>query len=182
MNIASGGLTVLGCAAGAALLQQVDPQRVLAVAAGLSALSLLVVAAGVRERPIGPLRRPGLRSTWATNALLFADPGRRALLLNLWVPNGLVVGCEALFVPFAPERAGVLLAAASAGMMAATWWWGGSSRPRCATGWRSGCGCCWRCRSCCSRSDRRRPCWWWPCSRRAPGSPRRCRCRSGCWR
>ncbi|MEV7179746.1 hypothetical protein [Kitasatospora sp. NPDC093679] len=118
MNIASGGLTVLGCAAGAALLQQVDPQRVLAVAAGLSALSLLVVAAGVRERPIGPVRRPGLRSTRATNALLFADPGRRALLLNLWVPNGLVVGCEALFVPFAPERAGVLLAAASAGMMA----------------------------------------------------------------
>ncbi|WP_030268311.1 membrane protein [Streptomyces sp. NRRL B-24484] len=117
MNIASGGLTVLGTAGGAALLQQLDPQRVLAVAAGLSALSLLVVAVGVRERPIGPVRRPGLRSTWATHALLFADPGRRALLLNLWVPNGLVVGCEALFVPFAADRAGVLLAAVSAGMM-----------------------------------------------------------------
>ncbi|MCU7826623.1 hypothetical protein [Kitasatospora sp. DSM 101779] len=116
MNIASGGVTVLGCAAGAALLHRLDPQQVLAVAAGLSALSLLVVAAGVRERPIGPVRRPGLRSTWATNALLFADPGRRALLLNLWVPNGLVVGCEALFVSFAPGRAGALLAAASAGM------------------------------------------------------------------
>ena len=33
------------------------------------------------------------------------------------LPNGLVVGCEALFVPYAGERAGWLLAAGAIGMM-----------------------------------------------------------------
>ena len=33
------------------------------------------------------------------------------------VPNGLIVGCEALFVPFAGERAGYLFAVSAAGML-----------------------------------------------------------------
>ena len=35
----------------------------------------------------------------------------------MWVPNGLIVGCEALFVPFAGERAGYLFAVTAAGML-----------------------------------------------------------------
>ena len=42
----------------------------------------------------------------------------RPLYLSSWVPNGLIVGCEALFIPFAGERAGYLLAATAAGMLA----------------------------------------------------------------
>ena len=38
-------------------------------------------------------------------------------MLNLWVPNGLIVGCEALFISYTPDHAGVLLAAGSAGML-----------------------------------------------------------------
>ncbi|GAA2403523.1 MFS transporter [Streptomyces glaucosporus] len=117
MNVTSGGVAVLGYALGAVLLRHLTPQEVFAVAAALTGLGLAVVAATVREHSIRLTRRPGLRQTWATNAMLFSHPGRRALLLNLWVPNGLIVGCEALFISYAPQHAGALLAAGAAGML-----------------------------------------------------------------
>lgn len=117
MNITSGGTAVIGYALGAALLRFLTPQQVFGLAAVLTGLGLVVVAATVRERSIRLTRRPGLRQTWTANAELFAHPGRRALLLNLWVPNGLVVGCEALFIPYDARHAGVFLAAGSAGML-----------------------------------------------------------------
>ncbi len=48
--------------------------------------------------------------------LCCSDP-HRPLLLALTIPNGLIVGCEALFVPYAGASAGWLLAAGAAGMM-----------------------------------------------------------------
>ncbi len=53
-----------------------------------------------------------------TNAWLLRQPRLRPLLVNLWVPNGLVVGCEALFVPYAGDRAGLLFVAGALGMLA----------------------------------------------------------------
>ncbi|MFB7176365.1 MFS transporter [Streptomyces sp. NPDC056257] len=117
MNITSGGTAILGYALGAVLLSYLSPYGVFLVAAALTALGLVVVAATVRERSVRLTRRPGLRQTWTTNAELFSHPGRRALLLNLWVPNGLIVGCEALFISYDPRHAGTLLAAGSAGML-----------------------------------------------------------------
>lgn len=117
MNITSGGTVIIGYAVGAALLRYLGPYGVFVAAAALAALGSAVVAATVREQSIRLTRRPGLRRTWAANAELFAHPGRRRLLLNLWVPNGLVVGCEALFLSYDPGRAGTLLAATSAGML-----------------------------------------------------------------
>ncbi|MFB6617932.1 hypothetical protein ACFCV9_27570 [Streptomyces sp. NPDC056367] len=117
MNITSGGTAVLGYAMGAALLRWLTPQGLFATAAALTGIGLAVVATTVRERSVRLTRRPGLRRTWRTNAELFSHPGGRALLLNLWVPNGLIVGCEALFISYAPEHAGVFLAAGSAGML-----------------------------------------------------------------
>jgi predicted MFS family arabinose efflux permease len=35
----------------------------------------------------------------------------------MWVPNGLIVGCESLFVPYAPRHAGLLFAFAAFGML-----------------------------------------------------------------
>ena len=40
------------------------------------------------------------------------------MYLALWVPNGLIVGCESLFVPYAPGHAGLLFAFAALGMLA----------------------------------------------------------------
>lgn len=52
------------------------------------------------------------------NRSLLGSPVTRPLYLAMWVPNGLIVGCEALFVPFAGHRAaGWLFAAAAAGML-----------------------------------------------------------------
>ena len=117
MNITSGGMSILGYAIGAVLLRYLSPREVFVIAAALTGVGSAVVAATVRERSIRPTRRPGLRQTWTTNTALFSNSGQRALLLNLWVPNGLIVGCEALFISYAPDHAGALLAAGSAGML-----------------------------------------------------------------
>ncbi|MCY0936913.1 MFS transporter [Streptomyces sp. H34-S4] len=116
MNITSGGMAILGYAIGAVLLRYLSAQDVFIVNAVLTGLGLAVVTTTVREHSIRLTRRPGLRQTWATNTALFSHPGQRALLLNLWVPNGLIVGCEALFLSYGPDHAGALLAAGSAGM------------------------------------------------------------------
>ncbi|MFE1880424.1 MFS transporter [Streptomyces diastatochromogenes] len=117
MNITSGGMAILGYAIGAVLLRYLSPQEVFVAATVLTGVGLVVVATTVRERSIRLTRRPGLRQTWTTNIALFSPSGQRALLLNLWVPNGLIVGCEALFISYAPDHAGALLAAGSAGML-----------------------------------------------------------------
>ncbi|MFE2131080.1 MFS transporter [Streptomyces amritsarensis] len=117
MNVTAGTAALLGYAGGAVLLRYAGPRGVFAVAACLTALGAVAVAATVREHSVRLTRRPGLRQTWRTNAELFSHPGRRALLLALWVPNGLIVGCEALFVSYDPGHAGVFLAAGSAGML-----------------------------------------------------------------
>jgi predicted MFS family arabinose efflux permease len=117
MNITSGGTAILGYAVGAVLLRRLSPEGVFLVATVLAGLALVSVAATVRERSVRLTRRPGLCQTWAANADLLSHPGRRVLLLNLWVPNGLIVGCEALFISYAPGDAGVLLAAGSAGLL-----------------------------------------------------------------
>ncbi len=117
MNITAGATAILGYAFGALLLRHLAPRDVFLLATALTGLGLVVVATTVRDRSIRPTRRPGLRQTWTANTALFAHPGRRALLLNLWVPNGLIVGCEALFLSYSPDLAGVLLAAGAAGML-----------------------------------------------------------------
>ncbi|WP_081240101.1 MFS transporter [Streptomyces viridosporus] len=117
MNITAGGTAVLGFALGAVLLRYLSPQGLFVTAAVLTAAGLVVVATTVREHSVRPPRRPGLRETWTANTALLSRSGPRALLLNLWVPNGLIVGCEALFISYAPDHAGVLLAAGSAGML-----------------------------------------------------------------
>ncbi|MFE7531848.1 MFS transporter [Kitasatospora sp. NPDC057542] len=117
MNITSGGTAILGYAIGAVLLRYLSPQGVFVAATALTGVGLIIVAVTVRERSIRLTRRPGLRQTWTTNIALFSHSGQRALLLNLWVPNGLIVGCEALFISYAPQHAGAFLAAGSAGML-----------------------------------------------------------------
>ncbi|WP_327271984.1 hypothetical protein OG609_06995 [Streptomyces sp. NBC_01224] len=117
MNITSGGMAILGYAIGAVLLRYLSPQGIFIVASALTGIGLIVVGTTVREHSIRLTRRPGLRQTWTTNIALFSHSGQRALLLNLWVPNGLIVGCEALFISYDPHHAGALLAAGSAGML-----------------------------------------------------------------
>lgn len=108
---------ILGYAIGAVLLRYLSPQEVFAVATALTGGALIIVAVTVQERSMRLTRRPGLRQTWTKNIEPFSHSGQRALLLNLWVPNGVIVGCEALFISYAPQHAGVFLAAGSVGML-----------------------------------------------------------------
>jgi predicted MFS family arabinose efflux permease len=65
-----------------------------------------------------------VRRTVAVNRSLLGSPVTRPLYIALWVPNGLVVGCESLFVPYGHAAsaghgslAGWLFASTAAGMM-----------------------------------------------------------------
>ncbi|MEV4254279.1 MFS transporter, partial [Spirillospora sp. NPDC049652] len=69
-------------------------------------------------RPASAEGRPSVAATWHGNARLLTSPARRYVYIGLWVPNGLIVGCESLFVPYSPSHAGLLLAVAAVGMLA----------------------------------------------------------------
>jgi len=117
MNIAVGAFQVVGFAAGGVLLQVLSVRGVFALAAALCVLAVLVLLTGLEEQPPRRSARPGVRATWQGNRRLLAEHHTRPLLLALCLPNGLVVGCEALFVPYAGEAAGVLFVAGALGML-----------------------------------------------------------------
>jgi predicted MFS family arabinose efflux permease len=88
------------------------------LAACLSALAVPLLWRGLGRYPPRRSRPTGLGENWRGNRVLLGMPGTRPLLLALCVPNGLVVGCEALFVPYAGDAAAPLFVAGAAGMMA----------------------------------------------------------------
>lgn len=118
MNLSVGAMQVAGFGIAGVLLQAVSPSAVLWIATGCAAVAVPVVRFGLRDRAPRRLARTGLAETWRGNRRLLAQTRTRPLLLALTVPNGLIVGCEALFVPYAGAQAGWLLASGAAGMMA----------------------------------------------------------------
>ncbi|WP_407659417.1 MFS transporter [Jiangella rhizosphaerae] len=117
LNMSVGAMQVAGFALGGVLLTAVSPRTVLLVGAALAAGSLLVVRLGLSARPARASGRPSLAITWRVNRDLLSAPARRAVYVAMWVPNGMVVGCEALFVPYAPHAAAVLFVATALGML-----------------------------------------------------------------
>ncbi|MER7890671.1 MFS transporter [Micromonospora sp. NPDC094482] len=117
MNTSVGVMQIAGFGLAGALLVWLSPYQVFLLAAALRAVAAAVGWFGLAERPVRVTERTTIRRTLRVNRELWAHPGRRSLLLNLWVPNGLIVGCEALFVPYAGDRAGFLFAAAALGML-----------------------------------------------------------------
>ncbi len=118
VDVSVGAFQVVGFAAGGLLLTVLSTTQVFVLAAVVSAAAVPVLRFGLAERPPRRSARVGLRETVRGNRLLLSRRDTRTLLVALCVPNGLVVGCEALFVPYAGERAGWLLVAGAAGMMA----------------------------------------------------------------
>ncbi|RBY89500.1 MFS transporter [Blastococcus sp. TF02A-30] len=118
MNVAVGAFQVVGFATGGLLLAGLTASQVFLLAAVVSAAAVPVLRFGISERAPRRTARAGIRETWRGNRELLAHRHTRTLLVALAVPNGLVVGCEALFVPYAGERGGWLLAAGAVGMMA----------------------------------------------------------------
>ncbi|MFD8811490.1 MFS transporter [Streptomyces sp. NPDC059627] len=117
-NMMSGLVQIAGYATGGALLAAVSPRTCLLLAAALYLASALALRLGLSARPPRSAGRPSVAATWHTNALLWSARPRRLTYLGLWLPNGLVVGCESLYVSYAPNAAGTLFACAALGMLA----------------------------------------------------------------
>ncbi|MET9249325.1 MFS transporter [Nonomuraea sp. NPDC003709] len=115
-NMLWGLMQVAGFATGAALLTLLTPRTCLLLAAALYVMSALATRLGLTARPPRSSGRPSVSATWRTNALLWSSRPRRLTYLGLWIPNGLVVGCESLYISYAPGAAGTLFACGALGM------------------------------------------------------------------
>ncbi len=116
INIAVGVMQIVGFGLGGLLLLALTTSQLLLGAAAASLVGLVLVRLGIGDHPP---RATGhaVRRSRAVNRLLLGSPVLRPVYLALWVPNGLVVGCEALIVPFVGSGAGFLFAATAIGML-----------------------------------------------------------------
>ncbi|MET9445692.1 MFS transporter [Streptomyces cinerochromogenes] len=117
-NVMSGLAQIVGFATGGALLTALSPRACLLLAAALYLTAALLWRLGLTARPPRAAGRPSPSVTWRANAELFSSRPRRLTYLGLWLPNGMVVGCESLYVSYAPHAAGTLFACAALGMLA----------------------------------------------------------------
>jgi predicted MFS family arabinose efflux permease len=117
LNMAVGTLQICGYALGGVLVVLLSPRGTLLVGAVLYAAAAAVTRLGLADRPPRATGRASVSVTWRLNARLWSSAPRRSVYLALWVPNGLVVGCESLFVSYAPEHAGLLFVCAALGML-----------------------------------------------------------------
>ncbi|MFI6685196.1 MFS transporter [Streptomyces sp. NPDC050485] len=118
LNMGVGTTQICGFAVGGVLVTALSPRGTLLAGAALYAAAAALARLRLTRRPPRAEGRPSVTETWRVNSRLWASGSRRRLYLGLWVPNGLIVGCESLFVPYAPEHAGLLFAAAAVGMLA----------------------------------------------------------------
>lgn len=115
-NMLWGLIQITGFAAGGALLTLLSPRACLLLTAAFYLLSALVTRVGLTARPPRAAGRPSLSATWTTNALLWSSRPRRLVYLGLWVPNGLIVGSDSLYVSYAPSAAGTMYACGALGI------------------------------------------------------------------
>ncbi|MCX4881478.1 MFS transporter [Streptomyces sp. NBC_00847] len=115
-NMLSGLMQIAGFATGGILLTVLTPRACLLLAATLYATTALATRLGLTARPPRSSGRPSVTATWRTNGLLWSSRPRRLTYLGLWIPNGLVVGCESLYVSYDPHAAGALFACGALGM------------------------------------------------------------------
>ncbi|MFI6703064.1 MFS transporter [Streptomyces sp. NPDC050509] len=118
LNMCAGAAQIGGYAVGGVLVTVLSPRGTLLAGAALYLATAVVARLGLSGRPPRATGRASAAETWRTNALLWSSRSRRSVYLALWIPNGLIVGCESLFVPYAPRYAGLLFACAACGMLA----------------------------------------------------------------
>jgi hypothetical protein len=87
------------------------------LATALAIIVCVIDRSGLRARPALANVRASVGVTWRRNRALLADRVTGRLFLAQWVPNGLIVGAEALFVPYAGRHAAALFTAAAGGML-----------------------------------------------------------------
>lgn len=116
LNAAVGIFQIVGYASGGLLLVLLSTSQLFLVAASVNAVLVVVVWRGIEDHPASVSAVGLVARTRLLNRELLGSPVIRPVYLCLWIPNGLVVGCEALFVPLTPY-AGYLFAVTAAGML-----------------------------------------------------------------
>lgn len=116
MNMLVGGVQVIGNGLGALLLLRVAPTGLFWISSSAALTAALLARFGLADHPPRATGKVMAR-TRAVNRVLLGSRMLRPVLLTMCLPNGLIVGCEALFVPYAHARAGLLFATAAAGML-----------------------------------------------------------------
>ncbi|MER7110550.1 MFS transporter [Streptomyces sp. NPDC000229] len=117
LNMSVGVTQICGFALGGVLVATLSPRGTLLTGAALYGAAAAVARFGLARRPPRATGRASIAVTWRDNARLWSSRPRRYVYLALWVPNGLIVGCESLFVAYAPGDAGLLFASAAVGML-----------------------------------------------------------------
>ena len=117
MNIAVGGMQIVGFGIGGLLLARFTTTQLFLGSAAALLVAVVLLRLGLSDHPPRAVTTSLVRRTREVNRRLLGSRVVRPIYLTLWVPNGLIVGCEALFVPFAGERAGYLFAVSAAGML-----------------------------------------------------------------
>lgn len=117
INIAVGVMQIVGFGAAGLLLLHFTTSQLFLGAAAAMALSAALVRLGLRDHAPRATGGALVRRTREVNRRLLGSRVLRPVFLSLWLPNGLIVGCEALFVPYGGERAGLLFAVGAAGML-----------------------------------------------------------------
>jgi predicted MFS family arabinose efflux permease len=118
MNISVGVMQIVGFAVGGTLLHLLGGRQTFWLAAAVAALAVPVLWFGIEDHHPRRTSHTGILETWRGNRLLLQLPSTRPLLMALCVPNGLIAGCEALFVPYAKESAAALFVTTAVGMLA----------------------------------------------------------------
>jgi MFS family permease len=118
VNMSVGLMQIVGFAAGGLLVNVLSARGTLLAGAALYVASGCIAFFGLPRRAARVGGRPSVTQTWRNNMHLLASAPRRYVYLALCVPNGLVVGCESLFVSYSPRHAGVLFACTAVGMLA----------------------------------------------------------------
>lgn len=118
LNVGVGLMQVVAFASGAFLLRVLSTRGLFLLAAVLMVAAGAVLLAGVAARPAMPRSGNVLAETHRVNVDVLRSPRLRPILLSAWIPNGLIAGCEALFVPYGGTAwSGFLFATAAAGML-----------------------------------------------------------------
>jgi len=118
LNMSVGIMQIVGFAVGGVLVTFLSARGTLLVGAGLYLVSGVLARTRLSRRPARAQGRPSAAQTWRNNVLLLASAPRRYVYIGLCVPNGLIVGCESLFVSYSPRHAGTLFACTAVGMLA----------------------------------------------------------------
>ncbi|MFF2655680.1 MFS transporter [Streptomyces sp. NPDC058045] len=116
-NLSTGVIQICGFAVGGVLVAAFSPRGILLLSAAVYLLAALISRFGLARRPPRAVGRPSIADTWRDNARLWSAPPRRSVYLALWVPNGLIVGVESLYIPYTPRYAGLLFSVGALGML-----------------------------------------------------------------